>query len=162
MTSTPGDVPATDTDALRDRRRRLREQVRADPRRLDLRAELAAAYRAEGNASQAGRWDYLSEDADPGETAAFVRSCRHDPVEIMRALRWTGSEEDASTEVARERLRAVRTAARDVAGRRVTWEQPVRDDAMWPFVLGCAGVVLVLALAVVGGVATVGWLVERF
>lgn len=147
-------------EQLRRLRRRLRSAVLAEPQRLDLREQLAAVYRAEGNSAQAGRWDFLSPTADPRETRAFTRAFGDDPVEIMRALRWAGSEDDAETQVARERLREVRAAARDRAGRRISWEKPVPDDPTWPLVLGCAGVLVVLGLAVVGAISTVRWLLD--
>ena len=157
-----GEAVSAGAEELRRRRHRLKSKVMAEPQRLDLREQLAAVYRAEGNVSQAGRWDYLSEKADPGETNAFAKAFRDDPVEIMRALRWTGSEDDAETEVARERLRAVRAAARDRVGRRVSWEKPDPQARTWVAVLGCAGVLLVLALVVVGAISTVRWLVDLF
>lgn len=147
-----------DADALRQRRRRLKDQVRSAPRRLDLREELAAAYRAEGNASQAGRWSYLAEHTDAAEIRAFARSCRDDPVEMMAALRWTGSEDDAGTAVAQERLRTLRVQAHARAGRSVSWEKPRDDGPPWALALGCLAVAVVLVLVGVGAVTTVRWL----
>lgn len=159
MISEHGGVePARDeAEELRRRRRWLKDKVRSAPRRLDLREELAAVYRAEGNASQAGRWDYLAEHIDPAELRAFARSCRDDPVEMMWALRWTGSEEDADTEVARERLRTLREQARHRTGRRVPWEKP-DTDMSWQLALGCFAVLLVLVLVVIGAITAVRWL----
>ena len=88
---------------------------------------------------------------------AFTRSCRDDPVEMMRALRCTGSEDDAGTAVARERLRALRVQAHDRTGRWVPWEQPRDDRLPWGLALGCVVVAVVLGLVVVGGVTTVRW-----
>lgn len=148
-----------DAEALRERRRRLRDRVRSAPRRLDLREALAAVYRAEGNASQAGRWSYLADGADPDELRAFARSCQDDPVPMMRDLRWTGSEDDADTEVARERLRDLRAQAEARVGRPVAWETPPPDEEVpWEFALAVGVLVTVLALAVVGGVTVVRWL----
>lgn len=160
VSETPGAGTVDDAERLRRRRRALKNQVRSEPRRLDLREELAAAYRAEGNASQAGRWSYLAEQVDPDELRAFARSCRDDPVEMMRALRWTGSEEDADTEPARVRLRALRAQARTHTGRRVSWEQPDDHGPSWGLALGCLVVAVVLGLVVVGGVTTVRWLAQ--
>lgn len=146
-----------DAEGLRERRRRLKDRVRSTPRRLDLREELAAAYRAEGNASQAGRWGYLAEHTDPVETRAFARSCQDDPVQMMRALRWTGSAEDAGTEVARERLRALRVQAHDATGRWVPWEEPGPDGLGWQLAAAGFVAVVVLGLIVVGAVTVVRW-----
>lgn len=151
---------AASPEELRQRRHWLKSKVMADPQRLDLREQLAAAYRAEGNVSQAGRWNYLSENADPDETSAFAQAFQDDPVAIMRALRWTGSEDDAETEVARERLRAVRAAARDRVGHRVSWDKPDSDHASWWVTLGCAGLLVILGLVVVGAITTVRWLID--
>ncbi|WP_250444358.1 DUF6584 family protein [Actinotalea sp. C106] len=162
--STPDDDDGADgadltpAERLRRRRRWLKQKVDAEPQRLDLREELAAVYRAEGHVDQAGRWNYLSEDADPEESKAFARASQGDPVVMMRALRWTGSENDATTAVARERLGELRAAARGPLGRRPSWENP-DPDSLWPLVLGCAGVLIVLGFAVVGGIVTVRWLV---
>lgn len=149
---------STGPEQLRRRRQSLKSKVMAEPQRLDLREQLAAVYRAEGNLSQAGRWNYLSQDTDPVETNAFAKAFHDDPLEIMRALRWTGSEDDASTEVARERLRSVRKAARDRVGHQVSWDKPEAGIRTPVMILGCAGVLLVLALVVVGAISTVRWL----
>lgn len=153
----PAEPFPRDEERLRERRHLLKGQVRSAPRRLDLREELAAVYRAEGNASQAGRWSYLAEHADPAETQAFARSCRHDPVEMMRALRWTGSADDAGTEVARERLQALRVQAHHTTGRWVSWEQPAPAGAGWVLAALALGALLVLALVGVGAVTVVRW-----
>ncbi|MBO1752924.1 hypothetical protein J4G33_14015 [Actinotalea sp. BY-33] len=161
--STPDDgadgADLTPAERLRRRRQWLKQKVDAEPQRLDLREELAAVYRAEGHADQAGRWNYLSEDAEPAESEAFVRASQSDPVVMMRALCWTGSENDAETAVARERLGELRAAARGPLGRRPSWENPVRDS-LWPFALGCVGVLVVLGFAMVGAIVTVRWLGE--
>ncbi|MCC2336006.1 DUF6584 family protein [Cellulomonas wangsupingiae] len=154
------DETRTPDDAeLARRRRALKDRVTAQPQRLDLRAELAAVYRAEGNAAQAGRWGHLSPDVRPDETAAFVRAFGDDPVEIMRVLRWQGSEQDASTPLARERLRAVRKRAEASLGRTTTWEDPGgTPPGRWEGVLVLLGVLAFLTVVVVG-VGTIGaWL----
>ncbi|GIG40807.1 DUF6584 family protein [Cellulomonas phragmiteti] len=151
-----------DAEELRRRRRRLKDRVRSAPWRLDLREELAAVYRAEGNASQAGRWSYLAEHVDPAELRAFARSCRDDPVEMMWALRWTGSEERAETELARERLLALRAQARARTGRSIPWEKPDATGMTWQLALGCFAVVLVLVLVVIGAVTAVRCLASQW
>lgn len=148
-----------DAADLARRRRALKDRVAAQPRRLDLRAELAAVYRAEGDAAQAGRWDHLSADARPHETAAFLRAFGDDPVAIMRVLRWRGSEQDASTPFARERLRAVRERAEATLGRPTTWDDPgAVPPGRWEGVVVLLGALAFLTVVVVG-VGTIGaWL----
>lgn len=81
----------------------------------------------------------------------------------MRGLRWTGSESDATTEVARERLREVKASAEDRAGKKLDWSSRGRDtgDPWWQdaFGLGCAAaLLLVVVLAVIGAVSVVRWI----
>ncbi|MBX9244567.1 hypothetical protein ICW40_07065 [Actinotalea ferrariae] len=150
---------------LREARRRLRDLVRSVPHRLDVREHLADVYRREGHPEQAGRWAYLSETVDPAELAAFRRAFGDDPVQMMAALAWTGSEANAPTEVARERLSAVRRDAEAAARRRLTWERPTarsrgtraREAAGNAAML--ALVVLVLVCLGVGAFTIVHWFV---
>lgn len=144
-------------------RTRLQSLVRAKPQELAVRERLADVYRRDGVAVEAGRWSYLSEQRDVGEVAAFERACGRDPVRIMRGLRWTGSASDATTEVARERLREVKTAAEEKAGKELDWSSRGRDtgEPWWQdaFGLGCgAALLLILVLAVIGAVTVVRWL----
>ena len=150
---------------LRGARLRLRSRVLAEPQRLDLREELAAAYRREGHAAQAGRWSYLAAVRDPAEQAAFERAFEHDPVQLMAVLRWRGSEDEAATEVARERLRALRAVAEGSAGARLEWaaasrqaSAPTTSDHLVE--IGCATVLAVAGTClVVGAVTIVRWVV---
>ncbi len=80
----------------------------------------------------------------------------------MRGLRWHGSEEEASSEVARARLREVRGKAQAAAGKELDWSDHGRDVGAWwedALVFGClfAGLVLV-ALMVIGALTVLGWL----
>ena len=132
------------------------------PQRLDARERLADIYRLDGNHIEAGRWSYLSEHAAPDEVAAFERACRHNPVRIMRGLRWRGPEEAAATDFAQQRLLDVRSRAEVAAGKKLDWSAGGRDvSEHWSesaFVIGCAfaGLVLV-ALVVIGAVTVIGW-----
>jgi hypothetical protein len=132
-------------------RQRLRGLVGSFPQRLELRERLAAMYRREGDAAQAGRWSYLTEAADPVELDAFERAYNHDAVKMMKALTWRGSEDDASTEWARGRLRALRTRAEKQIRGPAFWEQPRRPEprTRWWEPVATAGCAL-LALAFVG------------
>ena len=156
MTEPTDEAPSA--EELRRRRHWLKQRVSDAPHDLDLRHELAAVYRAEGNLSQAGRWDYLSESADPRETSAFAHAFQDDPIALMRALRWIGSEDDAATEFARERLRLLRARARDRVGHAVSWEDPAAGRfGAWAGTLGCIAAVLLVVLVVVGVVTVVRW-----
>ncbi|WP_432543361.1 DUF6584 family protein [Kineococcus sp. SYSU DK002] len=103
-------------------RQRLRGLVASFPDRLDLRDQLAAAYRRDGDLAQAGRWSYLSTHRDEREVAAFERTYRG-PFAQMKALRWRTSEDSAGPHAA-ARLRAVREAAEQIAGAPVSWQDP--------------------------------------
>jgi len=141
---------------------RLRSLVRTYPDRLDVRSRLALVYRSQGELAQAGRWSYLTEDADAEDLAAFERAFRS-PQGRLAAVAWSG---DTATLGPRARTRL--TALQDEARSR-----RVRDDRDGPSGAegaGCTaagvaiGLVTLLALLglgalVVQGVRVVaGWL----
>lgn len=154
-------------------RQRLRGLVGSFPHRLDVRARLAQVYRDLGDQAQAGRWSYLAPNRVEQEQAAFKARYANDSLRIMAVLAWRGSEDDAPTDEARERLRALRAAAEHKAGTSVSWERPrwaAAEDAgtaarLSDFAVGCALVCAVL-LGVIGALAAiingihvvVGWL----
>jgi hypothetical protein len=144
-------------------RTRLKSLVQSLPHRLDARERLADVCRLDGDRAEAGRWSYLSEQRDPREVAAFERACGRDPVRIMRGLRWRGSEEAATTELARQRLLDVRARAEAKAGKKLDWSARGRDvgGPWWEgvFTIGClvAGLVLI-ALVVIGAVTVFSWI----
>jgi hypothetical protein len=145
-------------------RQRLRGLLSSFPHRLDVRAELAAAHRAEGDAAQAGRWSYLGPGRDDAEVAAFLAATTN-PVSRMRAMRWSGPEDAAGPE-AEARLVELRTAAEQATGGPVTWraDRPRADPGPTPLqsgleTAGCFVVVAVLvALVVIGAVTVVRWI----
>ena len=144
-------------------RTRLRSFVQSVPQSLEARERLAALCRLDGDQVEAGRWSYLSDQPDPQEVDAFERACGRDPVRIMRGLRWSGSEEDASTETARERLREVRTRAESAARKKLDWSDRGHDvgGPWWEdaFAVGCLLVGLgLLALVAIGAVTVFGWI----
>jgi uncharacterized protein involved in type VI secretion and phage assembly len=133
--------------------RRLASLVAAHPTDLDLRRRLAAAHRLDGNDVQAGRWDYLSVDADAEETAAFERAYPR-PGERLRRLRWPGRADQPPTEFARARLAELTAAAARARG--ATGGASTR----WlPPLLAALTCLAVIALAVLGAVTVVQWLV---
>lgn len=156
------DVAAGD---VRLARRRLRDLVVAFPRDLTVRDALAAVYRLEGDVPQAGRWSYLADERDESEAEAFRRRYADDPVLIMRALAWRGSEDDAPTDTARRRLAEVRLDAERATGVPQTWEDPRVPEPRWSWGerAGCALLVLVgvgvvvLLLAGIVDLAARGW-----
>ncbi|QIQ02756.1 DUF6584 family protein [Streptomyces liangshanensis] len=145
-------------------RQRLRGLVSSYPYDLTLRRRLADVYRLYGDRAEAGRWAYLDEDRDAGETAAFEARYA-DPERLMRALAWQGPEALAASAFAVAQLAAVRTACSAAFGRPVDWDSvPTegRDDPHGdarPFGLlgklllggGCLLVVLVVSAVWVYG-----------
>ena len=136
-------------------RQRLVGLVTSFPDRLDLRERLAQVYRLLGDAAQAGRWSYLSEDRDEAEVAAFERAYRT-PVARLAALNWTGGEQAAATRVARDRLVALQSAA-NVQLRAELLVTEDRDSSWGTNVLVLLGLVVVLLCFVVGAVTLVMW-----
>ncbi|MEU3598202.1 DUF6584 family protein [Streptomyces sp. NPDC006798] len=112
-------------------RQRLRGLVASYPGDPVPRRRLAEVYRLYGDPAEAGRWMYLETDRDPAETAAFEERYRN-PGRRMRALAWRGPESDAPSDLARERLAAVRTACSDAVGRDVGWDRIPEDDEFEP------------------------------
>ncbi|MFE4455207.1 DUF6584 family protein [Streptomyces sp. NPDC056796] len=108
-------------------RQRLRGLVSSYPDDLMLRRRLAEVYRLYGEPAEAGRWMYLEQDRDAGETSAFearYRTAR----QRMRALAWTGHESLARTAFAGEQLAAVRTACSEALGRPLDWDTVPSDE----------------------------------
>ncbi|MGC9382444.1 DUF6584 family protein [Streptomyces sp. MH13] len=152
-------------------RQRLRGLVSSFPHDLTLRRRLAGVYRLYGDAAEAGRWMYLEEDRDAGETAAFEARYKS-PGWRMKALAWRGPEAMAATAFAEGQLVAVRTACAEELGHPVDWDDPAsyRDglekyeepSEPWSFSgvlagIGClVGVLAFLAIWVNGVVALFG------
>ena len=152
-------------------RQRLRGLIGSFPTRLDLRERLAEVYRNSGDAAQAGRWSYLSEHRVPQEQEAFEKAFGGDPVNLVWALAWRGSEDDADTDDARRRLSDLRIRAERESGEPVSWDRPRftvspvtrREKVEDVFVaIGCFTVITVGATgalaAIVNGVRVIyGW-----
>ncbi len=151
---------------LVDARRRLRDLLGETPQRLDVRERLAEVYRLQGHPEQAGRWGFLSPDVTPAEVIAFRKAFQGDPIQIMAALAWRGSEDDAATALARDRLRVVRAEAEGAAGRRLSWEAPLHGGSRRPRGGSASDVALAVGLGalltctLVGAVTIVTWLVR--
>ncbi|WP_435279648.1 DUF6584 family protein [Streptomyces sp. 1222.5] len=104
-------------------RQRLRGLVSSFPDDLTLRRRLAGVYRLYGDAAEAGRWMYLEEDRDAGESAAF-EDRYGSPGWRMKALAWHGPEAKAATAFATGQLVALRTACAEELGHPVDWDNP--------------------------------------
>ncbi|MGW4979255.1 DUF6584 family protein [Streptomyces mirabilis] len=132
-------------------RQRLRGLVSSFPNDLMLRRRLAEVYRLYGEPAEAGRWMYLEQDRDPGETSAFEARYRTAP-QRMRALAWRGPESLAPSAFAREQLAAVRAACSDAMGHPVDWDTmpsgrstDTKGSALTDFLAGAGCLVAVLA-----------------
>ncbi|SCX49928.1 hypothetical protein SAMN03159343_2305 [Klenkia marina] len=149
-------------------RSRLHGLVSTYPHRLDVRAALAEAHRADGDRAQAGRWSYLCTDRRPDEVTAFLASYpgAHQRV---RAMRWAGPE-DAAGPAAHGRLVELRTAAEEATGGPVTWSTARPRSSPGPATAGSRvggaltatgcflAVAVVVALLVVGAVTVIRWI----
>lgn len=148
-------------------RSRLHGLVSTYPHRLDVRAALAAAHRADGDRVQAGRWSYLCAEPDPAEVEAFL-AAYPGAHQRVRAMRWAGPE-DAAGPAAHARLVELRTAAEEATGGPVSWSTSRPRSAPGPAaagsrvggVLAATGcflaVAVVVGLVVVGAVTVVRW-----
>jgi hypothetical protein len=131
--------------------RRLSSLVAAHPTDLDLRHRLAAVHRLVGNAVEAGRWSYLSADADASEAAAFERAYPS-PSQRLHRLCWPERQGHQATEFARTRL-AHLTAAAGAPAR-----PAAPAGASWAVIAVLIGLAVV-ALAVLGAVTVVQWII---
>lgn len=155
---------------------RLSSLVAAYPTDLDLRRRLAAVHRRVGNRIQAGRWDYLTIGADSADATAFERAFPS-AMARLRAVRWPYQASAAATSYARNRLATLIAAAeaeartgRTAPAERRPQPQPgprVATAARLGLrfqgpraILTVAAVVVATALAVVGGVTVVEWIVQ--
>ena len=126
-----------------------------------------------GDPVEAGRWSYLSEHRDAKEQKAFESAYARDPLLLMAALCWRGTEDDAATDEARQRLTDLRARAERKKGGPVPWERP-RYDADGEQTrrqkvvvsLVVAWIIMLVALGVIGAAGAVfngirivhGWL----
>ncbi|MDQ4008211.1 MAG: hypothetical protein M3211_08990 [Actinomycetota bacterium] len=118
---------------------------------------MAETYRRTGDPVQAGRWAYATDAATDAEIAAFARGFRDDPVQMMRALRWSGSADDASSEAVRERLRGLERRAEELTGHEVAWEYPRHPPYEGSALTALGGWTLLafLVIALVVGIVTI-------
>jgi hypothetical protein len=125
----------------------LQGLVRERPERLDVRLRLAEIYRGQGERAQAGRWSFLSEDADPAELTAFERQFRTASGRLS-AVAWPGGTDELGPKAA-ERLTALRQeAAQEIPVPVVVREETVGDKVA--AALGCTAAVVVAVIALIG------------
>jgi hypothetical protein len=137
---------------------RLNSLIAADPFDLDLRARLAAVHRSTGNAAEAGRWGYLTEDVTPAELRAFANAYR-DP---RRALVLYGETPRGLGPLARDRLAALKGPSVPVLRvKAYTPSVPAPpppdpepyDNAVFPVVFFLS----LLGFAVIGVISVIRW-----
>ncbi|MET7668258.1 DUF6584 family protein [Micromonospora luteifusca] len=142
---------------------RLASLNAAYPDDLELRARRAALHRQVGNLAEAGRWGFLSEDANAEEVAAFERSYPGAGQRLL-VLKVSADPSDRLGPLAGARLRRlVEQAGQE--GRAPTAGAKVGPGAgesnSWREDLGClvAAVIglIVVALAVVGLSTAIRW-----
>lgn len=140
---------------------RLSSLVAVHPQDLDLRHRLAVVHRATGNRIEAGRWDYLTQDADAEETSAFERAYP-DAARRLAALRWHGPAKRAATEHARVRLETL-VAAASAQGAPTGDYEELGDEPRWitfSFAAAIAiGAIGAIGLATLGVVTVIQWLI---
>jgi hypothetical protein len=135
---------------------RLASLLAVHPRDLALRARRAEVYRRVGDWAQAGRWGFLTEEASPAEIAAFERALRS-PSARLRALRLDGDPFRDLGPLARERyLDLVDAAKAETPGPKAD------DDGILTCLLVTAGLLLLLAVLVVGLWTSFDFLIDLF
>jgi hypothetical protein len=132
---------------------RLGSLVNAHPTDLDLRLRLAAVHRRVGNPIEAGRWSYLSPEADEAEVRAFERAYPS-PAQRLRRLCWPAAGGYPATEFARDRLAALTEAAGSPAV-----PAPARPGLRHRVALAVATAVAA-PFAVLGAITVVQWIVN--
>ncbi|GAA1641776.1 DUF6584 family protein [Actinoplanes couchii] len=108
-------------------RQRLVGLLADDPQDLDVRARLADVYRREGNLAEAGRWAFLTEDAEPRELAAFAKQYRS-ATERLRVLRLRGENPRELGPLAEPRYTELVARAAAQATVKDLLPEPVPDD----------------------------------
>jgi hypothetical protein len=135
---------------------RLGSLVKAHPTDLDLRLRLAAVHRRVGNPIEAGRWSYLSPEADEAEVRAFERAYPA-PAQRLRRLCWPAAGGYPATEFARDRLAALTEAAGFAAVPGAPVTAPLRLRHRLALAVATA---VTAPFAVLGAVTVVQWIVN--
>jgi hypothetical protein len=137
---------------------RLSGLTSAYPDDLAIRGLRGAVNHQVGNFAEAGRWGYLTEDADPADLAAFERAFKS-PWERLRALKVRGDPTPSLGPLARSRFADLLAQAEAAGPERVEWtEAGPQPTAGWlsrSIGTGCGclallGVLALIAFAVYG------------
>lgn len=144
---------------------RLSSLTGAYPDDLELRARRAAIYRQIGNAAQAGRWGFLSEQVSSSEIDAFERACRPAGARL-RSLRLRTDPSSGLGPLAHQRFTALVNRVEQEMSTPVTWAeagsgQP-HSRASWRDIISCLAAALIglilLTLLVTGLVTVLGYI----
>lgn len=144
-------------------RDRLHGLVQAHPLDLSLRSMLGDVNWKLGYPREAGRFWFLDSDPGPEKMAAialFVEECDNDPAKILRRLKLRTDPGDIVEVEVREMIeRLVAECIR--MGKPVPNWPPAEPQTRKEYWFGtcCAGVaILILALAVIGGISVWNWM----
>lgn len=129
---------------------------------VEVRSLLAAVYRQTGNAVEAGRWGFLTDDVRSSELAAFTKA-NPDPWQRLRLLQFSG-DPSGLPDTATERLIQLAEEAQQ-SGPPTQWAGAYKSpsdnrSATWPCLFTAVVLTVVTALAGVGVVRIIAWLVD--
>ncbi|WP_157631640.1 DUF6584 family protein [Catelliglobosispora koreensis] len=141
---------------------RLRTLLATLPDDLEIRSLLAGVYRQTGNPVEAGRWGFLTEDVRADELAAYAKA-NPDPWQRLRLLHFTGDPTGLSSEVSERLIQLADEAQR--SGPPTRWggdyrPPPPSHGVTWPCLFTIIALVLVTAMAGVGVIKLIGWIVD--
>ena len=141
---------------------RLRTLVASHPDDLEIYRLLSSVYRQTGNLAEAGRWGFLTDEVRPDELTAFAR-VHADPWSRVRLLRWQGDPATLAGPI-QERL-AELLAEAERSGPPEIWvgsyRAPVKSrGSLVPCLFTAIALGIVVALAGVGAIRAIAWLVE--
>ncbi len=129
---------------------------------VEVRSLLAAVYRQTGNPVEAGRWGFLTADVRASELTAFAKA-NPDPWQRLRLLQFNG-DPTGLPEEATERLVQLADEAQQ-SGPPTQWVGTYRAptktrSATWPCLFTAVVLVMVTALAGIGVLRIIAWLVD--
>lgn len=141
---------------------RLRTLLATLPDDVEVRALLAAVYRQTGNAVEAGRWGFLTEEARPAELLAYAKA-NPDPWQRLRLLHFAG-DPAGLPEVAAQRLVDLAEEAQR-SGPPTQWagsyRAPSRSrSATWPCLFTAVVLSAVTVLAAFGALRIIDWVID--
>lgn len=141
---------------------RLRTLLATLPDDVEVRSLLAAVYRQTGNIVEAGRWGFLTEDVRSVELFAFGRA-NPDPWQRLRLLQFSGDPSGLGPSATERLVQLAEEAQRSGPPTQFVGPRPTatkRQRATLPCLITAFVLVVVTALAGVGAVRIIAWLVE--